>query len=123
MTMAPALPGVCGDAKRVVDELHKRNYSVMAEITARIGGFGLLASVLHAASSASVQKLACGGLGADIRADERRTLLLDRVQERFACRKGVKGHACILRDAAQKNGAITPSQRKCRTPTSCGAAQ
>ena len=60
--MAPALPGVCGDAERVSDALDKRKYNVLAEITARIGGFGLLASVLHAASSASVQKIACGGL-------------------------------------------------------------
>ena len=56
MTMAPALPGVCGDAKRVVDELHKRNYSVMAEITARIGAFGLLASVLQTASAIVAKK-------------------------------------------------------------------
>ena len=59
MTMAPALPGVCGDAKRVADDLYNRNYSVMAEITARIGGLDLFSSVLQDASAFLRRKKAC----------------------------------------------------------------
>ena len=56
MTMAPVLPGVSGDAKRVADALDKRKYNVLAEITARIGAFGLLASVLQTASAIVAKK-------------------------------------------------------------------
>ena len=109
MTMAPVLPGVSGDAKRVADALDKRKYNVLAEITARIGGFGLLASVLHAASSASVQKIACGGLGAGIRADERRTPPLDAVQYTSPARNAV---AAKMQDAHElRCGSVAAAER------------
>ena len=51
MTMAPALPGVCGDAKRVADAPCKLNFSSMAEIKAWIGAGTVFSSVLQSASN------------------------------------------------------------------------
>ena len=59
MTMAPALPGVCGDAKRVVDACTSEITALWQRSRQRIGGLDLFSSVLQDASAFLRRKKAC----------------------------------------------------------------